>query len=422
MAEDRPIPLENTSVDTEETLSQVVKTIPVNSAAVVTFVPSWSYAPAPDGLLVDASRALRTPHPTAVPDEIQKFIWYSCPNDQITTTATRTFTLFSNLPVELQRMIWKSTLPGPRYVEIRYDHHTNTFTSPTELPVSLSICHESRGVAREEYQLAFSTVSSPALIYFNFKIDQFYLGIGNLSPSAEDPEDYLFDVLNEKDISSIPGVAVDADVGWLFPNSNNKVFLDHLKGVKTFTIIQGFDLDLEFVLHKVQRGSAELQIWKVEHDGRIVPYVLPTAEDQNAGSWETCLATIWAAFETSIHHSKIGVSTIRVISRDRLARVNHLKKRMDNLETVVYSPYGCIYRKDGVIDKLIELEETNLDFYYELSVYLSQGKGDLYDPKLMYACQNACACTFQHKLAWWVEDVSFDDVDINGTVRGLYAE
>jgi hypothetical protein len=69
------------------------------------------------------------------------------------------FHLFSRLPPELRRKIWRHALPSPRIMSIdfiqRPRHSIPQFESNHPPPVLLQVCHESREVALESYELVF---------------------------------------------------------------------------------------------------------------------------------------------------------------------------------------------------------------------------------------------------------------------------
>ncbi|KAH7174052.1 uncharacterized protein B0J16DRAFT_351279 [Fusarium flagelliforme] len=89
---------------------------------------------------------------------------------------------FLRLPPELRRLIWKLTLPGPQIHKVVYrrrcppkknpKNHDYHVVSP-RTPITLSICQESRAVARETLiQFPHCQCLGPVgLSYFNPKID-----------------------------------------------------------------------------------------------------------------------------------------------------------------------------------------------------------------------------------------------------------
>lgn len=70
----------------------------------------------------------------------------------------RTFTLFPNLPVELQCKIWRRKYPGPRVVVVLYtgDHAvqgTNELITSWSPPITFQVCQQSRVEAQKTFKL-----------------------------------------------------------------------------------------------------------------------------------------------------------------------------------------------------------------------------------------------------------------------------
>jgi hypothetical protein len=120
-----------------------------------------------------------------------------------------TFTLFPALPSELRLKIWSFIALVPRTVTIEYKtsydrddrgkvHATSKgWISPSTIPVSLHICHDSRSVALKNYRLAFGSYFHEPEIYFNFSADTLSfqnVNEGNLQGKGEGPSDYLLNV------------------------------------------------------------------------------------------------------------------------------------------------------------------------------------------------------------------------------------
>jgi hypothetical protein len=77
------------------------------------------------------------------------------------------FPKFSQLPAELQLMIWAFAVPEPRV--IRYSSHYPDCTVTQTLPGILHACYESRKEALKRYKTAFS-------VYFDFARDTLEFG------------------------------------------------------------------------------------------------------------------------------------------------------------------------------------------------------------------------------------------------------
>jgi 2EXR family len=100
---------------------------------------------------------------------------YGSPAPEITTPEDKTFP-FIELPQEIQDLIWRFTLPGPRVVPILHKEKYYGLTSPCAPPIALHICRASRDIAlKSGYELAFRTSKHAAPIYFNFAIDTAYI-------------------------------------------------------------------------------------------------------------------------------------------------------------------------------------------------------------------------------------------------------
>ncbi|KAF2153133.1 hypothetical protein K461DRAFT_135643 [Myriangium duriaei CBS 260.36] len=87
------------------------------------------------------------------------------------------FTLFLKLPIELRRLIWRHTLPGPRRVRVgcrKGDTCSEGLVAREGTagpPMALQICHEARQEALRYYVLSFGTRVSPPTVYFDYHID-----------------------------------------------------------------------------------------------------------------------------------------------------------------------------------------------------------------------------------------------------------
>jgi hypothetical protein len=83
-----------------------------------------------------------------------------------------TFTLFPNLPIELQIKIWKYALPGPRIIQLHYLNGAFSFYGARHPPVLLT-CRTSREVALTVYKRAFP--HNDKSIYIDFAYDTLHL-------------------------------------------------------------------------------------------------------------------------------------------------------------------------------------------------------------------------------------------------------
>lgn len=121
------------------------------------------------------------------------------------------FQIFLRLPLELQRMIWRKSLPGPRLLELLYDEDRGDCTSRCPAPTCLWVCSNSRKEAKLFYRLLFGTDRAEATIYIDPCIDEVYLGIGNFHPGPRSVLD-LFLSLDPQDVAQIENLAIDSDI------------------------------------------------------------------------------------------------------------------------------------------------------------------------------------------------------------------
>jgi hypothetical protein len=143
------------------------------------------------------------------------------PSTTIDMAAT-TFSLFAKLPLEVRPMVWEAYLPDSRVLNVSSQRIGMTYhefmaqfgsTIPTEepspfdkdnlplwqlqhwypypwtedflsrnyatnpglVPIVAGVCQEARKMVLQSYELAFSTLVSPPLTYFDFERDIFYL-------------------------------------------------------------------------------------------------------------------------------------------------------------------------------------------------------------------------------------------------------
>lgn len=85
-----------------------------------------------------------------------------------------TFTLFPNLPTELQIKIWRHALPGPRIIQLHYLNGTFSFHGARP-PTVLHACRTSREVALSVFEPAFTRDGQRAPIYIDLAHDTLYL-------------------------------------------------------------------------------------------------------------------------------------------------------------------------------------------------------------------------------------------------------
>jgi hypothetical protein len=100
-----------------------------------------------------------------------------------------TFTVFPKLPKELQAMIWKRALPGPRVIQIDTDDVEEYVTRSrnvsvswwyivkaiTQVPAILHTTAESRKIALQPYKLCFGEHLDGKQVNFDQKCDIMYI-------------------------------------------------------------------------------------------------------------------------------------------------------------------------------------------------------------------------------------------------------
>lgn len=84
---------------------------------------------------------------------------------------------FLSLNDKLRKKIWTLALqhpsPSPRIIELR-NSNTHGIVSRAPITALLHTCRESRAIAKEGYDLSFSTDSTSPKVYFDFKHDWVY--------------------------------------------------------------------------------------------------------------------------------------------------------------------------------------------------------------------------------------------------------
>jgi hypothetical protein len=112
-----------------------------------------------------------------------------------TNPGNRTFTLFPELPVDLRLQIWETTFE-PRVLEIEdkiYRQHE--LPKP---PITLSICTESRCLAKTHYPISFNNK-----FRFNFKLDTLFI-----NPRFANPEGCFLPFFSEFELPKLRYLAI----------------------------------------------------------------------------------------------------------------------------------------------------------------------------------------------------------------------
>ena len=384
------------------------------------FEPKWPDQPnGPNGLYYPDDIKERTPHPDVVPHEVidiisrGKFKKFVIKKDQ-------SFTLFPRLPLELRRLIWRHSLPGPRIIYIYC--WAPLCDSCCAMPTALHVNREARGIALERYKARFglsSAPESPPEIYFNSEIDTIYLGVGNFGLSGPDTVISFLSLLNPTDLESIKHLAIDEVLEPLYPDEEEEMVGLMKMGLKTLesvTIISSLNNKLDVVLQRLKKGRAEFHAWKI-NDGEALPCQLT----KRATYWEGELSKLWAYVEKNEFNESTSINTVRLVSWDSLDQELSWAARIMFLRASVYASItGCLYEDDGVVGRLVNLEEDEDPKYDELADIINVGlEGpERLDPLAVYVSSHKCVCYIGHR-QWieppdWVPDIS--KIDLRGAL------
>ena len=385
----------------------------------VRFEPKWPEDPNEDGFYMPEDEDARTLPPDTARTEVYDIISRTYLPSKSPINKLARFTLFPKLPYELRHLIWRYSLPSRRVVDVLYDDKTGECKSPCPIPTALHVNSEARGVALESYELVFSTQKANAMVYFDFSVDALYIGVGNFSPSRSDPTCVLFRAMQYNDLKRIENLIIDDQIFFLYPSIeeidydtsddeaqdsfdadpnepqrgfNKYVALERLRAV---TIINNYGNN-DLVLQESENNKGEFHAWCVLDDGKPVHYsprlMLESVElaalSHFSNLWRLAELVKWEGKEPSL-------TTLRFVSRERLREDNAWNKRIGYLDQVVL-PRGyncCLYRKDGVIDRIMGMEEDQdtTDLFDALYDYLDA------DPEFIYISQNPCVCPIGHK-------------------------
>jgi hypothetical protein len=403
------------------------------------FEPKWPDEPDDDGVYLPEDEDSRTLPPSTAPKEVFEIISKTyCPNPKPPKHILAEFMLFPKLPIELRRVIWRCSLLGRRVVEVLYENETGQCKSCCPIPTTLHVNSEARGVALESYELAFATPRANAMVYFDFSVDALFIGVGNVSPSRTDPASLLFRTLQYNDLRRLEHLIIDDKMYSLYPGveevehgtdsdggddhegfdnavdssvdnpesdaserSLNKLGLERLQSI---TIINNYG-DNDLVLHETEDNKGEFHAWCISDDGKPVPWFIPESIELAALSH---FSDLWRLTELVKWEGDTNLTTLRYVSRQRLRQEETWSKRISFLDQVVL-PGGfnfCLYPKDGVIDRIMEMEEdeNNTEPFDALHDYFDA------DPEYIYISQNPYVCPIGHRhqepYHWPLEDYS----------------
>ena len=246
------------------------------------FEPCWPYqSNGPFGTYYPENMEQRTSHPKVVPNEVVDIISRIEWINPRAMSGEATFTLFPKLPIELRRMIWKQSLPGPRqgFVYCESLRESPFCVSPCRIPTALHVTREARSFALETYKARFAISLAgerPAQIHFNSENDTLYLGVGNFSvPLTDDPAASFLRMLHPDDLESIKHLAIDSDLDTFYSDPEKGapgLATLGLKRLESVVVIKHREFDMDFVLQRSATGSREFQVWQINDEGKPLPW------------------------------------------------------------------------------------------------------------------------------------------------------
>jgi hypothetical protein len=323
-----------------------------------------------------------------------------------------TFILFPKFPIELRKMIWHYSLSS-RLIELFWDESIGVCKSSCPPPAALSVNKESREVALGCYKLCFGTSQAPAKIYFDMTVDELYLGIGNIVASSHDLLDAVSSALAPEDLSQIRHLIIDDDIFQEDDPLPSTAYQGLAVGLQSVTIIDPESCG-DFVSELVNIKPVERDVWLFGEDGRTRRWPDRIVQEGGEQTWEVKDEFASEEFEKLI----VGPNGFRTLSRfvtqERLKEDERWAKRMDFLQKTVLWDNGCLYARDGLMEKLIDMEDQDPDKYGKLSLLVSGRSEWVLDPLLVYTCQTTCVCAVGHKKKFqgpdWFPDISGVDL------------
>jgi hypothetical protein len=267
-------------------------------------------------------------------------------------------------------------------------------------------------VALESYELAFGTAEAEAMVYFDFKIDALYLGLGNFAPSSWDPARYFFRKLQSIDLCRLQHIMIEDTMRSLYPGFDgingsatnlggfqdgigsegdameNNVSESRLKSLVALTIISHGNMDI--VIQKTEGGDGEFHTWDILDNGKPMPWLL-AENDSTVKAMR--VSQIWRLSELAKDTGATSLTTVRSVGMKRLRTDKVWAKRVAFLDQHIL-PSGfnaCFYPKDGVLARVLEMEFSQPHLYDELNEYLR------IDPEYLYISHSPCACPIRHR-------------------------
>jgi 2EXR family len=410
------------------------------------FEPKWPDERNEGGMYVPEQDS-RTPHPSFVPEEVLEIVSTTYRTTRKLNNARKRLKLFHKFPLEIRRMVWRQSLPGRRVVEVFYDDKTGACRTPCPIPAALHVNSEARNVALECYELVFATKRVQAMIYFDFKVDALFVGLGNFSPSRIDPARFLFPSLHPDDLERLEHLIVDDRINPFYRdneaytsnldsdngddndasddttsaiehnNDNADVEADTassgltnygLHRLKSLTVINDYG-DFDLVIHDTANNKGEFHAWDILSNGTAVPWSTPESSDY---ARDFFFSELWKFAEQTKWAEDTELTTLRYGTRDRLQQDKTWARRVKFMDQVVAGYFSyCLYPRDGVIDRILELEHEDPDSYEALVECF-----DYNDPEYIYITQNHCVCPIGHRHRLQ-RDLSLMDFDLNAALK-----
>jgi hypothetical protein len=295
-----------------------------------------------------------------------------------------------------------------------WDESTGVCRSPCPLPIALSVNKESREVALECYKLCFGTLDAPANVYFDMKVDQLYLGIGNLFSISDNAIIEFMSVLPEGELTDIRHIVIDEDLIQEDGSIPTKEFEFIANDLRSITIIKNESRSMDCILALVNSNPVEFDMWRFGEDGKSQSWSGEISDEGVEHTWAFEEESMTGGLEQMMRENKGCRTLSRVVTRGRLEQQARWTKRMELLQSTIIWENGCLYAKDGLLEKVVDIEELEPEKYTRLSLLVSGDCEWMLDPLLVYTSQVPCVCSVGHKNRYqvpdWYPDVSMVDL------------
>lgn len=276
--------------------------------------------------------------------------------------------------------------------------------------------------------------SSIPTVYFDPCVDEFYLGIGNISHSPSLVFE-LFDSLQQTELSQIRNLILDYDLAnyheteedgadhplwWrllLSDMEDNDYELDNLETITIVGMPSHASCNLshfgnatyDVVVTEVDGNNSEFQAWNISR-GTIVPWKLPQTE----ANWEVPLSFMWMRIEEMRHCFGMPMRTIRFVSLDSLRFCDRWEERCEFFEDKIYVQHSaCLHDFSSDLQKLLDLQRDSPEWYETLERRISKninrarrgGRYTIYDPLKVFLNSEVCVCGSGHRARTvWYKD------------------